>query len=33
MDTSAIVMAIFGAVVLFGGTAYFISIAMKGKGF
>ncbi len=32
MEPGAIVMFIFGAVVLWGGLAYFLSKAMKSKG-
>lgn len=33
MSTGAWVMLVVGIVLLWGGTAYFVSIAMKGKGF
>jgi hypothetical protein len=33
METSAIIMLIVGAVILWGGTAYTIMIAMRGQGF
>lgn len=33
METSAIVMAVFISLFLFGGTYYFLQVALKGKGF
>ncbi|MBS4021240.1 MAG: MetS family NSS transporter small subunit [Dethiobacter sp.] len=33
MSAGAWVMLFVGAIILWGGTAYFVSIAMKGKGF
>lgn len=33
MSAGAWVMLVIGIIVFWGGTGYFISIAMKGKGF
>ena len=33
MSTGAIVMGILGALLLWGGTAYFLSIALRKGGF
>jgi hypothetical protein len=33
MTTGAWIMLVAGIVILWGGTAYFLSIAFRGKGF